>query len=87
MTLAHDPLATERPDSVALNTVLQPAASRLRAERPNAVFMRAGRIGDGQSSYRLERGHSLPTSFGVDLFDRTFGTHLAQDMATTDGPA
>lgn len=46
---------------------------------PPAVFLRAPRDDSGDRSYRLEHGDPLPTSFGVDLFDRRFGTHHAPD--------
>ncbi|WP_169566274.1 MutS-related protein [Microbacterium luticocti] len=43
-----------------------------------AEFLRAPRDAAGTRSYRLEAGPPLPTSFGVDLYDRVFGTSLAQ---------
>lgn len=43
----------------------------------SAVFLRAPRAADGERSFRLEPGAPLPTSFGLDLYDRTFGTHYA----------
>ena len=46
---------------------------------PPAVFLRAPRDEGGERSYRLEQGDPLPTSFGVDLFDRRFGTRHARD--------
>lgn len=50
-----------------------------RSGEPPAVFLRAPRDDSGGRSYRLERGEPLPTSFGVDLFDRRFGTHHELD--------
>lgn len=47
-----------------------------RSGEPRAVFLRAPRDDSGGRSYHLEPGEPLPTSFGVDLFDRRFGTHL-----------
>jgi DNA mismatch repair ATPase MutS len=42
-----------------------------------AVCLRAPRDHAGDRTYRLEPGPPLPTSFGVDLYDRVFGTDLA----------
>lgn len=42
-----------------------------------AVFLRAPRAADGERSFRLEPGPALPTSFGLDLYDRVFGTRYA----------
>lgn len=59
-------------------THLYDFASRMHeGEEIPAAFLRAPRDEDGERSYRLEPGAPLPTSFGVDLFDRRFGTHLA----------
>lgn len=41
------------------------------------VLLRAPRAVDGARSFRLVPGPPLPTSFGADLFDAEFGTHLA----------
>lgn len=43
-----------------------------------AVFLRAPRAGSGERSYRLEPGPPLRTSYGLDLYDRTFGTRYAE---------
>lgn len=43
-----------------------------------AEFLRAPRDADGRRSYLLEPGPPLPTSFGIDLYDRVFGTSLAR---------
>ncbi|MGN6446102.1 MutS-related protein [Amnibacterium sp.] len=72
---------------VRLVTHLFDLASRLRADRPDAVFLRAPRSVDGEATFRLERGDPRPTSFGVDLFDRTFGTHLAERPAASAAPS
>lgn len=50
-----------------------------RSGEPAAVFLRAPRNETGGRSYRLETGDPLPTSFGVDLFDRRFGTRHTLD--------
>jgi len=42
-----------------------------------AAFLRAPRDAAGGRGYRLEVGAPLPTSYGVDLYDRVFGTSLA----------
>lgn len=61
-------------------THLYDFAHRLQQSgKPAAAFLRAPRDDDGSRSYRLEQGDPLPTSFGVDLFDRRFGTHYASD--------
>lgn len=41
-------------------------------ESQHALFLRALRDDDGQRPYRLEPGDPLPTSFGEDLYRRTF---------------
>lgn len=43
-----------------------------------AVFLRAPRAETGEPGFRLEPGPPLPTSYGLDLFDRTFGTRHGQ---------
>ncbi|MFT4212538.1 MAG: hypothetical protein QM626_11785 [Microbacterium sp.] len=43
----------------------------------DAVFLRAPRAEDGRRSFRLEPGGPLRTSYGLDLYDQTFGTDLA----------
>ncbi|MBN9215835.1 MULTISPECIES: hypothetical protein [unclassified Microbacterium] len=43
----------------------------------DAVFLRAPRAENGKRSFRLEPGEPLPTSFGLDLYDQTFGTQYA----------
>jgi hypothetical protein len=40
------------------------------------AYLRACRDEDGARSFRLEPGLPLPTSYGTDLFDQAFGTHL-----------
>lgn len=42
-----------------------------------AQFLRAPRDAGGERSYRLEQAPPLPTSYGVELYDRVFGTQLA----------
>lgn len=44
----------------------------------SAVFLRAQRAGTGQRSFLLEPGQPLSTSFGLDLYDRQFGTNYAE---------
>lgn len=43
-----------------------------------AVFLRAPRAEGGERSYLLEPGPPLATSFGLDLFDKEFGTQHAE---------
>lgn len=53
-------------------------AHAVREAEPDARFVRAPRNADGTRSYVIEPGPPLPTSFGVDLYDRVFGTSLAR---------
>ncbi len=46
-------------------------------EALGAVFLRAPRAESGERSYRLEPGPPLRTSYGLDLYDRLFGTDYA----------
>ncbi len=65
---------------IRLVTHLFGLASALRAGAGGeALFLRAPR-GSGDAMLPLEEAPPAPTSWGVDLFDRVFGTHLA------DGP-
>ncbi|MEQ6898545.1 hypothetical protein [Microbacterium sp. KR10-403] len=50
-----------------------------------AEFLRAPRDAAGARNYRLEAGAPLATSYGVDLYDRVFGTRLAH-VGSEDGP-
>ncbi len=43
-----------------------------------AVFLRAPRAESGERSYQLEPGAPLATSYGLDLYDRAFGTRYAE---------
>lgn len=43
-----------------------------------AVFLRAPRSDDGERSFLLTPGPPLPTSYGLDLYDHTFGTTYAE---------
>lgn len=52
---------------------------------PPAVFLRAERGEDGQRPFTLLPGDPLPTSYGVDVFRRVFGTDPAG--ATAVDPA
>lgn len=72
--------------SVAFVTHLYDYASRAHAEeRTDTAFLRAGREEDGHRDFRIEPGIPLPTSFGVDLYRRVFGTTADPDelQATT----
>lgn len=53
------------------------ASSTVDAPELRAVCLRAPRSEGGGRSYRLEPGAPLPTSFGLDLYDRVFGTSYA----------
>lgn len=53
--------------------------ARAMADDPalGAAFLRAPRACSGERSFRLEPGEPLPTSYGLDLYDRAFGTYYA----------
>jgi hypothetical protein len=37
----------------------------------DSLFLRAERLPDGRRTFRLAAGAPLPTSYGVDLYDKT----------------
>jgi DNA mismatch repair ATPase MutS len=45
-----------------------------RAGTAPALFLRAERLADGRRTFRLHEGEPLPTSYGEDLYKRTFAT-------------
>jgi hypothetical protein len=60
---------------VAYVTHMYDLAHSLWAEqRPDATFLRAERLPDGRRTFRLIPGEPLPTSHGLDLYGRIFGT-------------
>ena len=44
----------------------------------DACFLRAPRTAGGERTFRLEPGPPLRTSFGLDLYDKAFGTRYAE---------
>jgi hypothetical protein len=44
----------------------------------NAKFLRAERLDDGTGTFRIIPGEPLRTSYGRDLFERIFGTPVAE---------
>ena len=50
------------------------ARSLYRERAPTTRFLRAERRDDGQRTFRLREGAPLPTSYGLDLYDRVFGS-------------
>jgi hypothetical protein len=62
---------------VVFVTHMYKLASRLHAEDDDAVFLRAQRNEDGRRTYKVRPGEPLPTSFGVDLYERIFGAPSA----------
>ncbi|MDQ7096356.1 DNA mismatch repair protein MutS [Desulfosporosinus sp. PR] len=42
--------------------------------RDNALFLRAERQRDGERTFKLSEGEPLQTSYGEDLYNKTFGT-------------
>ncbi len=48
-----------------------------QGRKGNALFLRAGRRGDGSRTFRMIEGEPLSTSYGADLYDTIFG---AADM-------
>jgi DNA mismatch repair ATPase MutS len=45
--------------------------------RPDALFLRAERLPDGRRTFRVLEGEPLPTSHGVDVYQRIFGSRPA----------
>lgn len=59
---------------VVFVTHLYELAQSLAAEGdPTFLFLRAERGEDGTRTYRIEEGEPLPTSYGVDLYERVGG--------------
>ncbi len=56
-------------------------------ESLRAVFLRAERADTGQPNFRLILGPPLPTSYGLDLYDRQFGTNYADAAVPGSLPA
>lgn len=54
-------------------------------ESLRAVFLRAPRADTGQPNFRLVPGPPLPTSYGLDLYDRQFGTNYADEGPANEG--
>ncbi|MFE2373846.1 hypothetical protein [Streptomyces sp. NPDC059398] len=52
-----------------------------------ALFLRAERTDDGRRTFRLAPGEPLPTSYGEDLYRRTFGGQSAEPSAAAVSPA
>jgi len=42
-----------------------------------ALFLRAGRLGDGRRTFELVTAEPLPTSYGEDLYRLIFGSYVA----------
>lgn len=53
------------------------AAALAHDRSVSATFLRAPRADAAGPSFRFEPGPPLTTSFGLDVYDRAFGTHLA----------
>lgn len=59
--------------TVVFVTHLYDLAHRYQQNHPaTTLFLRAGRAADGRRSYRLAQAPPLPTSYGQDLYRRTF---------------
>ena len=54
-------------------------------EIPGTIFLRAERAPDGQRSFRVEKGEPLPTSYGVDLFEKWVGEPRPAQQGESDG--
>jgi len=52
------------------------AHSFFAREMDNAIFLRAGRGAGGERTFKITEGEPLPTSFGHDLYKRTFGEEI-----------
>ncbi|MBU6424282.1 MAG: DNA mismatch repair protein MutS, partial [Chloroflexi bacterium] len=53
------------------------AGSFYEHRRPDALFLRAERLPDGERTFRQIEGEPLPTSFGEDLYREVFGAGSA----------
>lgn len=63
---------------VAMVTHLTEFSRALTQEgRNDVLFLRADRAPDGSRTFRVVPGDPLPTSFGMDLWDRVFGSDLS----------
>jgi DNA mismatch repair ATPase MutS len=58
-----------------------------RERRPDGLFLRAERLPDGQRTFRIVEGEPLPTSHGVDIYRRVFGTDPLVEASTTSAAA
>ncbi len=56
-----------------------------REEPRAALFLRAERLSDGRRTFRVVEGEPLPTSYGVDLYQRIFREAQPQDEARAAG--
>lgn len=59
------------------------ANSFYRLHDPTAAFLRAEREEDGRRTFRLVSGQPLPTSYGPDLYQRTFGADVVAGHGCT----
>lgn len=53
------------------------ASSVQESQDLDALFLRAPRSENGERTFRIEPGQPLATSFGLDLYDKVFGTRYA----------
>jgi len=58
---------------IAVTHLFDLASGFYREQLPEAVFLRAERLPDGERTYRIVPGEPLPTSFGRDAYERIFG--------------
>lgn len=72
----------EAPVKVVFVTHLyQFAHGEWEAKRPEAIFLRAERRDDGERTFKVLPGEPLPTSYGVDLYEKIFAAPNAADPA------
>ncbi len=55
------------------------ANSMYEKEDGGMMFLKAERFGDGTRSFRIKEGIPLQTSYGVDLYEKVFGTDEIRD--------
>jgi DNA mismatch repair ATPase MutS len=77
---------TDSGTQVVFVTHLHELASRLHRERAETtLFLRAERDSCGRRSFRLVEAGPLPTSYGMDLYRRTFAIPAGSEAAAGEG--
>ncbi len=77
---------TDTGNTVIFVTHLYELAHRFYQKQPGTtVFLRADRGAEGNLTFRIAVGEPLPTSYGEDLYRRTFGTGLPAAASSPGG--